>query len=174
MIEQFRIFLGPARLRALIILLALTGLFSLILNAVQAEWITTVQTLLVAVFLVGAVVIIGGRLSWETRLRWLAIAAPAVGALILGLTVLPHLLLPLVGAAVGWVVAGALLFRPRVPREFQLAIRHMRKGSYDDAVKAITELIKDTIRRIPVTIGCVRRFSGCGVNSTARAKIMSR
>jgi tetratricopeptide (TPR) repeat protein len=146
MIEQFRLFLGPARIRALILLLGLTGLLSLILNALDAEdaaWVTSAQTLLVLIFLIGAVVIIAGRMDSAARLRWLSILAPSIGALILGVTVLPHLLLPLAGAAVGWVIAGVFLFRPRVPREFQQAIRLTQKGDYEAAVAAMNSLIKN-------------------------------
>lgn len=145
MLEQVRIFLGPARIRALILLLGLTGLFSLVLNAVrtpEATWVIPAQSLTVIVFLVGAAVIVGSGLSREGRLRWLSILAPAIGALLLGLTVLPNLLLPLAGAAAGWVIAGTLIFRPRVPREFQEAVRHMRKGDYDEATKTLTNLLK--------------------------------
>lgn len=142
MIRRFQLFLGPGRLRALFLLLAITGLFSLLLNTVEDEWATGVQTLLVLVFLVGAAVIIGGRLEREARLRWLAILAPAVGAIILGLTVLPDFLLPLAGAAVGWIIAGAFLFRPRIPKEYQEAIRYLRKSEYDKAVKSLDGLIK--------------------------------
>src|SRR5690606_5878214 len=114
MLEQFRLFLGPARIRALILLLGLTGLLSLILNALDAEdaaWVTSAQTLLVLIFLIGAVVIVAGRMDSAARLRWLSILAPSIGALILGVTVLPHLLLPLAGAAVGWVIAVVFLFQ---------------------------------------------------------------
>ncbi|MBZ0299238.1 MAG: tetratricopeptide repeat protein [Anaerolineae bacterium] len=146
MLEQIRTFLGPARIQALILLFGLTGLISLILKSLdpqEAPWATDVQSILVIVFLVGAGVIIGSRMDREARLRWLALLAPAIGALLLGLTVLPNLLLPLAGAAVGWIVAGIFIFRPRIPRQFQVAVRHMRNGEYDDAVKAMNELIKE-------------------------------
>ena len=146
MIDNFRTFLGPARIQALIVLLGATGLLSLILNALDSSsqpWVTTAQTLLVLMFIVGAVLIIGSALDREGRVRWLAILTPAIGALVLGFVFLPHLLLPLAGAAAGWTVAGAFLFRPRAPREFQLAIRHLRRGQYEEAVQAMNNIIKD-------------------------------
>jgi tetratricopeptide (TPR) repeat protein len=145
MIEQFRLFLGPARARALILLLAITGLVNLVLNALdrqQSPWATSAQSLMVIVFLGGTVVIIGGRLSREQKMRWLSVLAPAVGAMILGLTVLREFLLPLAGVAAGWVIAGLFVFRPRVPREYQLAIKHMRNGAFEEAVEAMNGLVK--------------------------------
>lgn len=144
MIKQIQMFLGPARAQALVLWLGITGLASLALNTIvdQYEWVRPVQTLLVLVFFIGAAVIIGGRMTREERLRWLAILSPSIGALLLAVTVLPNLALPLVGAAAGWIVAGMFLFRQRVPREFQEAVRHFRKGRYEEAVGAMGELIK--------------------------------
>ena len=145
MIDQLNSFLGPARIRALILLLALTGLFSLILRAFDAPESDTsiAQSVTLIVFLIGALLIVGSALDREGRLRWLSILAPAAGAFILGLTVLPQFMLPLSGAAVGWIIAGAIIFRPRIPREFQQAIKHLRKGEYSDAVDSMDAAIKD-------------------------------
>ncbi len=143
MIEQFRIFLGPARLRAFFLLLALTGLASLVFNALDGTWTVTAQMLMVLLFIVGSIIIIGGRLDSDTRNRWLAILIPAVGLLLLGFFVLPQFVLPLAGAAVGWIVAGAFLFRSRMPKEFQTAIKHMRKGNYHDAVQSMNAVIRE-------------------------------
>ena len=144
MIKNFQLFLGPARIRALILLLGLTGLFSLILNAVGTKkpWVPLVQSGLVGVFLLGTVLIIGSRMDREARLRWLAILAPVIGALLLALTVASDFALPILGAALGWIIAGAFVFRPRMPREFQVAIKYMRKGEYEDAVRTMDKLIK--------------------------------
>ncbi len=144
MIKQLQLFLGPARLRALVLLLGITGLLSLALNAFagDSDWARTVQTALVIVFLLGATWVIGGRMQREERLRWTAILAPAVGAIILGQTVLPQFALPLLGAAAGWIVAGAFLFRPRIPKEYQDAIRALRKGEYAQSVEAMSTLIE--------------------------------
>lgn len=144
MIDRFRLFLGPARLRSLFLLIALTGLASLILNALvtQYDWVRPVQTLLALAALIGALVIIGGRLEPEDRARWAAVLLPAVGAVLLGLLVLPNLLLPLTGAALGWIVAGLFLFRSRGPMEYQKAIRYLRRNEYEEAVRAMDGLIK--------------------------------
>jgi tetratricopeptide (TPR) repeat protein len=143
MIKQIQLFLGATRLWALFILLATTGLISLVLNAAPGDWVRPAQTLMAFVFVIGAAVIVGTRLSPQERLRWLAVLAPAIGALMLGLLALPQLLLPLAGAAVGWIIAGMFLFRRQIPKEYQQAIKHLRKGEYADAVKTMDGLIKD-------------------------------
>lgn len=144
--DRFTLFLGPARLRALFYLIAATGLLSLVLNAFEGEWVTPVQTLLLLVALVGAAVIIGGRMDGDERGRWIGILIPAFGALVLAVTVLPNLALPLVGAAAGWVVAGGFIFRSRAPMEYQQAVKHLRKNEYAEAVKSMDILIKQQPR----------------------------
>ena len=44
--RRFSDFLGPGRLTALFFTWAVTGLFSLVLNVVDADWVVGVQTLL--------------------------------------------------------------------------------------------------------------------------------
>jgi tetratricopeptide (TPR) repeat protein len=145
MIKQVQLFLGPARARAFVLLLGITGLASLILNAFvdQGNWVRPVQTLLVIGFLIGAAVIFGGRMRREERIRWAGILAPSIGAIILALTVLPQYSMPLLGGAIGWIIAGIFLFRQRVPREFQSAVKHLHKGEYEEAVSAMDAAIKD-------------------------------
>lgn len=144
MIDRFRLFMGPARLRSLFLLIALTGLVSLVLNVVidEYDWVRPVQTLLALVAIVGSLIIVGGRMEAEDRARWAAIILPAVGAVLLGLLVVPNLLLPLSGAAAGWIIAGLFLFRSRSPMEYQKAIRYLRKNEYEDAVRVMDGLIK--------------------------------
>lgn len=142
MIQRFTDFLGPRRAQALFFLLAATGLLSLIFNGFEGDWVRPAQSLLVLVFAIGFLVIVGGKLDPVDRGRWLAILLPAMGLLVLGLTVLPHLLLPLFGAAIGWVVAGLLLFRARVPMEYRDAVKHLRKNEYAEAVKVMDGVIK--------------------------------
>ncbi|MFQ3565632.1 MAG: tetratricopeptide repeat protein [Aggregatilineales bacterium] len=145
MIDRFRLFLGPARLRALFILIAVTGLASLMLNVVidEYDWVRPVQSLLALIALVGAAIIIGGRLDPAERGRWLAILMPAVGALVLAGTVLTDFALPLAGAALGWIVAGLFLFRAKMPMAYQKAIRALRKADYETAVKVMDQIIKE-------------------------------
>src|SRR5262245_27325559 len=121
---------------ALFFLLAATGLASLILNAFVKgnDWVRPVQTALAVAVLVGTVVIIVGAMSPEERGLALAIGLPAIGAIILGLTVLPNLILPLAGAAIGWIVAGLFIFKGGAPMEYQKAIKALRKNDYETAV----------------------------------------
>jgi tetratricopeptide (TPR) repeat protein len=144
MIKRLILYLGAERLRALFLLLAATGLLSLILNALDADWVPTVQTLLAVVFIVGAMVIIGSRMTWAERIRYLQILAPAFGAVLLGLTVLQDLSLLLFGLAFGWILAGLFLFGDvRSPMQYKEAVKHLRKNNYAEAVKVMDDLIKD-------------------------------
>jgi tetratricopeptide (TPR) repeat protein len=145
MIKRLTLFLGPARMQALFFLLAGTGLASLILNAFvkDNDSIRAIQSLLVLVFAVGGIIIVGGKFEPEERGRLGAIILPAIGAVILGLLVLPGYLLPLMGAAAGWVIAGVFLFRPKTRMEYQAAVKHLRKNEYAEAVKVMDGVIKD-------------------------------
>ena len=145
MIDRFRLFLGPARVRAFVLLLGITGLLSLVLSAIapQPEWIPAAQTGLALLFFVGAAFIVGGRMTREERARWFSILGPSVGALVLALTVLPQFALPLAGAAAGWLIAGFFVFRSRAPRAFTDAIKCLRKSDYEGAARLMDGLIKD-------------------------------
>ena len=66
MTEQLRLLLGTARLRALVLLLAVTGLASLVLNTFGADampWVTSAQTLLALSVPVGALAILVSSLD---------------------------------------------------------------------------------------------------------------
>lgn len=112
-LTKFRLWLGETRLRAIFLLFALTGLFSLILNSVSAEWVTGVQNLLVVTFIIGTAVITWTRLESFERGRWLGILTPALLAIVLGIFFAPQFLPLLIGAAFGWIAAGLFLFNPR-------------------------------------------------------------
>ena len=145
MIKRFQLFLGPERARNLFLLLAFTGLTSLVLNvfADQYEWVRPVQSGLVLVFVIGAAVIIGGKLDPFERGRMASLMIPAVLAVLIGLFVAPNLLGLFIGAGFGWVIAGIFIFKPRGPMEYQKAVKHMRRSEYADAVKVLDGLIKE-------------------------------
>jgi tetratricopeptide (TPR) repeat protein len=145
MIQRFLLFLGPARARALFILIAVTGLFSLILNVVRdaGDWVPVVQTVLALAALLGSAIIIGGRMDAQERGRWLGVLIPAFGAILLGLTLLPQYLGALIGGAVGWVVVGLFIFRSRAPEGLKQAIKHFRRNEYAEAIKELDQVIKD-------------------------------
>lgn len=144
--DDFTLFLGTARLRALFILIAATGLISLILNGVAGDWVTQAQSLLLVIALAGAAIIIISRMDAEERGRWLALLLPSLGAIILAFTVLPQYMLPLFGGALGWLVAGIFFFRTRGPMEYQEAVKHLRRNEYAEAVKTMDILIKQQPR----------------------------
>lgn len=141
--RQFSLFMGAARLRALFFLIGGTGLISLMLNAVKEDWVIPVQSGLALTAVLGSLVIILGKMEPADRGRWLAVLLPAFGALILGVFIAPQFLLPLVGAALGWIVAGMLLFRSRMPMQYREAVRHLRKNEYAEAVKVMDAVIKE-------------------------------
>lgn len=145
MLRQFQLFLGPVRLRLLILLLAFTGLGSVLLNAVGdgAAWAQNIQTALALAFIVGAVLIIGSKLDPYDRGRWAAVVVPAVLAVMIGILFVPNLTPLFLGGGIGWVFAGLFLFRARGPMEYQRAIKLMRKNDYAEAVKIMDALIKD-------------------------------
>ncbi len=134
-------FFASPRARAVTALLIVTGVSASVIAVVgrDAQWVTPVQTLLLLVFGVGTLLIYTPSHEYP---RALALAAPAVGAVILGLTVLSQYFVLTLGAAAGWLIAGLLLFRPQTPRDVTLAIRKMRKGEYKEAVEHIDEMIK--------------------------------
>lgn len=145
MLKRLRIFLGPARFKALFLLLGLTGIASLLLTIVtdRLDWATAAQTLLLAVFLAGAAYLILSRLTREEHFRWLAVILPAVVAIVIAAAILPHLTGLIVGAGIGWIVAGIFVFNgARGPQNYKRAVRAMRKGDYAAAIKSISAQIK--------------------------------
>lgn len=150
MLKRFQIFLGPRRFRAFLVLLAITGLASLALNAI-ANWsdaATALQTLLLLVFLAGATYLIMSRLPSEERKRWLAVILPSVLVIVIGSLIAPQLAGMFVGAGIGWIVAGIFIFRNiGGPRNYKTAVKAMRKGDYESAIAAITTQIKQEPRR---------------------------
>jgi tetratricopeptide (TPR) repeat protein len=143
MIKQIQLFLGPVRVRALIILFAITGLLSLMLNTIinQYDWVRPVQSILVLVFIFGAAIIVGGRMRPEERGRWIAIFTPSLIAVLIALLVAPQYGAILIGAALGWIVAGLFLTRSRMPMEYREAIKHLRKYEYAETVKVMDRII---------------------------------
>lgn len=142
MLTRFRIFLGPERFNLLLGLFIGTGLFSIVLLAVPAEWSVTLQTLSLLVFFIGAAIIIGGRLDAEQRRTWLAVLVPGFGLVLLG-NFFASLRALFWGGAFGWVLVGLMIFgRTRAPQQYRTAIKAMRKNDYKSAVDAMTDLIK--------------------------------
>ena len=122
MLKRFEIFLGPRRFRAFVALLAITGLFSLALNAVPDKTgaVTALQTLLLLVFVAGAMYLVLSRLPGEERKRWLAVILPSTLVMVVGSLAVPALAGAFIGAGLGWIIAGIFIFRNiRGPQELQ-------------------------------------------------------
>lgn len=141
MLKRFEIFLGPRRFRAFIALLAVTGLLSLALNAVTGgpEAVTSIQTILLLVFVIGAAYLILSRLPGEERKRWLAVIIPSLLVMSVGSLALPTLSGVFVGAGLGWMVAGIFIFRNiGGPKNYKAAVKAMRKGDHKSAIAAMS------------------------------------
>ena len=143
-LNDFRFFFGPRRFNALMILLLVTGLFSTFFLFVNQSWSVTLQTVAFFVFVIGAVIIIVSAMEGDQRYRWGAILFPAVLALMIGAVLAPQLFGFAIGAALGWIVAGLLIFgRSREPMEYKRAVKAMRKGDFNAAVTAMDTIIKE-------------------------------
>lgn len=140
--RRFADMLGPTRLTALFVAFAATGLLSLVLNAVDADWVVPVQSLLLLAFAGIAVGIIFSALDPFARGRWAGILAPSFALVVLGSTVFRDQSTLFMGLAFGWVVAAQFLLNPRSPRAYQKAIRAMRRGEYEIAIKELDALVR--------------------------------
>lgn len=146
MLKRFEIFLGPRRFRLFIALLAVTGLISLALNAITegSGIVTTIQTALLVVFVVGAAHLVLSRLPVEERKRWLAVIVPSILVMVIGSLAAPALAGAFVGAGLGWMIAGIFIFRNiRGPKNYKAAVKAMRKGDYEEAIAAMTAQITE-------------------------------
>jgi tetratricopeptide (TPR) repeat protein len=143
--------LGPTRAQIIFALLALTGLGSLMLNAVrtqvegqqgQSTWVPLVQSLLVIVFLVGTALTVLSRFAPQERRQFSLAVLPSVAAISLGV-LFPSLMAFFLPVSIGWLLIALIMMRGRIRREYQIAIKHMRNGEYDEAVQVMSDLIKE-------------------------------
>src|SRR5574337_322977 len=132
--------LGPTRAQIIFFLLAFTGLGSLMLNVIGAkvEWVPIVQSLLLIVFLFGAAVTVLSRFPAQERRQAGLVVLPTVAAISLGL-LFPSLLLFFLPVGVGWLLIAMISQRGRIRREYQTAIKHLRKGDYNEAIKVMSD-----------------------------------
>ncbi len=143
MVRQFVRWLGPERVRLLIVLLIVTGLSSLVLAAFAGDesWSVTLQTLLALSFLGVATLIIGSRMNGASRQRLFLTVGPALGlAALSGL--LPDYSMVILGMAFGWLLVAQFLIRENMQPEYRTAVKHLRKQEYKEAIDAISGLIK--------------------------------
>lgn len=143
-LNRFRQFMGQRRFNALTGLFLVTGLASAAFGIADQPWSAAAQSISVLVFLAGAVLLIVGAMEGDQRYRWGAILGPSVLALAIGVLIVPQYLGFAVGAAVGWLLAGWLIFsRSREPLEYKLAVKAMRQGNFDEAVQAMDRIIRE-------------------------------
>lgn len=140
--RRFSEFLGPGRLTALFLTWAVTGLFSLVLNVVDADWVVGVQTLLLLVFAGVSAGIIFSALDPFDRGRWIGILTPSFALVVLGTTVFRDQAALFMGLAFGWIVAAQFIFNPRGSMAYQKAVRAMRKSDYETATKELDQLVR--------------------------------
>jgi predicted Zn-dependent protease len=55
---------------------------------------------------------------------------------------LPDFFLWFLGAGMGWAIVSWVMFRRNVRREYQQAIRHLRRSEYDEAIQIMNDLIR--------------------------------
>jgi tetratricopeptide (TPR) repeat protein len=149
-VRRFIRWLGPARSWAIFGLLAGTGFISILMNVVLADPNTTAsaaanvrlfQSGLVAVFIVGTMLIILGRMPNEERRQALIYIAPGVFALALGL-VFWQFFGFFLAIGLGWIVIVPIATRSRIRREYSTAVKHLRKSEYKEAIDVMTTLIE--------------------------------
>jgi tetratricopeptide (TPR) repeat protein len=140
--RRFSDFIGPGRLTALFVIWAVTGLLSLVLNAVDADWVIGVQTLLLLGFVGASAGIIFSALDPFDRGRWIGILAPSFALVVLGTTFFREQTALFMGLAFGWIVAAQFIFNPRGPMSYQKAVRAMRKSDYETATKELDQLVR--------------------------------
>lgn len=146
--QQFSDFLGTGRRTALFILLAVTGLFSLMLNTVQSEGVIAIQTGLLLVFIGGATGIVFSAMSPYERGRWVGIITPSFLLVVAGSVFFPAQSGLFMGLAFGWIVAALFVFKPREPMAYQKAIKALRKNDFETAVTEIDSLIKQEPKQV--------------------------
>ena len=146
MVRRFQIFLGLRRFRWFVILLAGTGLGSLLISLLPGDALqmARLQSALALLFILGAGGLILGSLPREERWRWLAVVIPAGLAMLIGSLALPQWTGLFVGGGIGWIVAGIFVFNSfGAPQQYKKAIRAMRKQDYPLAIESISALIRD-------------------------------
>jgi tetratricopeptide (TPR) repeat protein len=144
-IQRFRQiinWLGPTRAQILFFLLALTGLGSLMLSAVgqSLSWVRIIQSGLLIVFLVGSAIVVLSRFPRDERSQYALAVMPTVAGLSLAI-LFPHLAVFFVAISLGWPLIALISSRGRMDKEYRPAIKHMRNGQYNEAIKIISDLI---------------------------------
>jgi predicted Zn-dependent protease len=142
-LRSLNTFLGPQGRTMIVVLLGVTGLANLILNSYSAAWVAPLQSLMVLIFIIGTAAVFVWRMEPDARGFWVAMLAPSLVAVMIGLFVAPQYALAFFGGAFGWLMVGSLVFRARAPMQYQAAVKLLRKNQYAEAVTSMDELMKD-------------------------------
>jgi tetratricopeptide (TPR) repeat protein len=76
----------------------------------------------------------------RNRRFWLVLG-PSLALIVLAIALLPEQASLLSGAAFAWALAATLILRSRVRMEYQAAVRHLRRGEYQQAITIMDALI---------------------------------
>jgi len=141
--KRFIDWLGRGRVFALVVIIGGTGALSLLLQAVGSDvaWVIPAQNALLLIALAGTVIVMLGRLDPLDRRPLIVAFAPLMLGLALGLF-LPEFTFWFLGAGIGWLIISLVVLRRNVRREYQQAIRHLRRAEYEAAIGIIDRLIQ--------------------------------
>jgi tetratricopeptide (TPR) repeat protein len=95
----------------------------------------------VIIFLVGTALTVLSRFAPQERRQFSLAVIPSVAAISLGV-LYPSLMAFFLPVSIGWLLIALIMMRGRVRREYQVAIKHMRNGEYNEAVQVMSDLIK--------------------------------
>lgn len=149
MLRDIRLWLGPQRINLLIAALVVTGLLSVLLGlAADGGWVTTAQSILAIAFIGAAVTITATRMAPAGRRRLLFTVGPSLGLGVLAFLAPANLFPFILGGAFGWLLAAQFFVQEPTLMEYRVAVRHMRKEEYREAIKVINKLVKDEPRNL--------------------------
>ncbi len=92
---------------------------------------------------IGAPLLTAGRLGPRGQRRYLLAVGPMLLLVAAG-ALLPDLAPLFGGAAIGWILVSQVLYRSPTQMEYQRAIRAMRRGEYEDAIRRMDALLAAT------------------------------
>ncbi len=120
---------------------AVAGL--VVLQAVfpDRSWTLRAQLGLVWLVLASLTPVLVARAPEQDRPRLWLVFAPALVLIGLGVLV-PDWALFFAGGGLGWIVAAHVLLRGRTQMGYRLAIRHLRRGEYAEALAAMQSLVE--------------------------------
>lgn len=143
MVKRLWHWLGAESAWMLTILLVgmVIGVVGVQVSVEDADSRLSLQLAMVWAFVAVLGLMLSARMTGQARRRlWIALGP---GLVLLGLGVLlPPLALFFGGGGLGWMIAGQIVLRGNVRMEYQSAVKHMRKGEYDQALAVMDQLVR--------------------------------